>query len=469
MFRKHLLIGAAACAALACAGLTRADVVSTSDVTVKPVYPLHMDDTTMPATAPTAEATTTASGPPPLPLNGLLGGIPHYADLGLTTTGYVEGSWTYAARPPVNNALTDRVFDVRTESIQLDAADLSIARSVDYTKKTVDVGFALEGMYGQDGSFIHSNGLTFYGGTGGAGGLNTASSTNFAATGPRNQADLVQANFTVMLPFGHGIGIEGGKFLTLPGYEVINATQNQFYSHSYIFDEEPFTNTGLLGIYNLVDPSDTTQSLVVTGGFSRGWDQATEDNNGSLDILAQVKYTLVNKFAVALSVITGDETPRSGSDGWRTLVDLNGTYNLTDQITLGFNGMYTAQAQDAIEGGVGGLPGTAQWYGFAGYAKWALNDYVALNLRGEWFDDQDGGAVVQLANGGATGISDQFYEVTFGVTYKPLADDPNFNGLAIRPEVRWDYANHRAFGIDGLGNPGHHDQLTAAVEAYFAF
>jgi hypothetical protein len=491
MFRKNILIGAAACAALACAGWTQAAVLSAADVTVSPATPVVLlDDTAAATTAPTAAATTAptaaaAPAAPSLPLNGFLTDkIPHYGDTGLTVTGYVEGSWTFSDREPTNNTLSDRSFDTRTESLQFDAVDLSVARTVDYTKKTVDIGFDVEGMYGADASFIHSNGLTFYGGTGGAGGKNTATSSNFAATGPRNQADLVQANFTVMLPFGHGIGIEGGKFPTLVGYEVIQGPSNPFYSHSFIFDEEPFTNTGLLGIYNVFDPADTTKSLKVTAGFSRGWDQATEDDNGSLDFLAQVAYAVTGKYTVNFNVITGDETA-SGNEavavqhnGWRTLFDLNGTYTLSDQWTLGGNAMYAWQAQDTVQtNSVGTVtlnnPGSAQWYGIAGYAKWAINDYVALNLRAEWFNDPDGGAVTQLgaAAPGDQNISNQFYEITLGLTYKPLADDKYFNGLAIRPEVRWDYSNHRVFDPDGAGDPGsgHRDQMTFAVEAYFAF
>jgi hypothetical protein len=444
-------------------------------------------------TAPTATAPA-ASGPPPLPLNAFLTDkIPHYGDLGVSITGFVEGSWTYSDRVPPNNALYDRAFDDRTESLQFDAVDLSIVRNVDFTKKAFDFGFQVEGMYGADAAFIHSNGLTFYGGTGGLGGTNTATSGNSAFSGPRNQADLVQANFTVAFPVGHGLAIEGGKFDTLVGYEVIDGPSNPLFSHSYIFTEEPYTHTGLLAIYNVLNPDDINANamhqLTVIGGFTRGWDQATEDDNGSLDITGQVKYQdfsapgVVKDF-ISLAFTTGDETATGNEavsvqhNGWRTLFDLTGSYTLSDQWTLGGDAMYAWQAQDAVEtNAVGaittGNPGTSQWYGVAGYAKWAICDQVAINFRAEWFDDQDGGAVTQLAapGTGLQNISNQFYELTLGVTYKPLADDKYFNGLAIRPEVRWDYSNHRVFAPDAAGDPGsgHRDQLTIAIEAFFAF
>jgi hypothetical protein len=473
MFRKHLLIGAAAAAALACAGWARADV-SVSDVTVSPSNHIVLLDDATTTTAPTAAAATAPSGPPPLPLNAIvLAGIPHYSDLGLTTTGYVEGSWTYSAHPPAGNILSDRSFDTKTESLQFDAVDLSISRSVDYTKKTLDIGFAVEGMYGWDSAYIHSNGLALVS-SGKQADASIPGAGGTATIHPKAQVDLVQANFTVMIPVGHGIGIEGGKFDTLVGYEVIDAPSNPFFSHSYIFDEEPFTHTGLLAMYNLYDPSDATQSLVVTAGFSRGWDEATEDSNGNLDIMGQVKWTVTNKWSVVLSGITGNETASGPTDGWRTIIDLNGTYTVSDQITLGYNALYGWQAQDAgFNPGVAGPvadTGTGEWYGVAAYAQWKPNDYFAFNARAEWFDDQDGAAPTFLASGApGSNNSNYYYEVTLGVTYKPFADDKYLNGFAIRPEVRWDYADHSAFNNNAAGLPTQNDQWTFGAEAYFAF
>jgi hypothetical protein len=474
MSRKHLLIGAAACAALACAGWARA-AVSVSDVTVNPSSRVVFLDDATTTTAPTAAASTAPSGPPPLPLSGaILTNIPHFADTGITVTGYVEGSWTYSSHTLPGNILTDRSFDTKAESLQFDAIDLSVSRSVDYTKKTVDFGFAVEAMYGWDSDYIHSNGLTLVSYGKQADG-DIAGSGTTATIHPKAQLDLVQANFTVMVPVGHGIGIEGGKFDTLVGYEVIDAPSNPFFSHSYIFAEEPFTHTGLLGIYNLFDPSDATQSLVVTAGFSRGWDQATKDDNGDLDIMGQVKWTVTNKWSVIFTGITGNENAgTSTADGWRTILDLNGTYTVSDQITLGYNGLFGWQAQDGgFNPGVAGPvadTGTGIWYGVAAYAQWKPNDYVAVNARAEWFDDQDGAAPTFLSSGApGSNNSNVYYEFTLGVTYKPFADDKYLNGLAIRPEVRWDYADPAAFSNNAAGLPTQNDQFTFGAEAYFAF
>jgi hypothetical protein len=445
MLRKHVLIGAAACAALAFAGLTRAGVAAQTSDSTSPNNVVLMDDaTTAPASAPAA----TAAAATVTPLNGILNKVPGYSDSGISATGYVEGSWTYTAHTVAGNLLADRVFDTQAESLQFDAVDLAVVRAVDGTKP-FDIGFTIEQLYGWDSAYIHSNGLT----------IQSPSKIGFAAH-PKTQYDLNQANFVLSFgKIGNGLSIEGGKFDTLLGYEVIDAPVNSLYSHSYIFDEEPFTHTGLIATYNLTDPSGPTP-FTVTGGFTRGWDQATRDNNGSIDYTGQLKYVVTGKYQVLLNVITGDESASGPQDGWRTVIDANGTYTFSDQLSFGFNGMYAWQAQTA-DGGFGG--GTGSWYGAAAYATYKVSDSLSFNARGEWFDDQDGAAPTQLS-AGTTNIPNQFYEVTIGLTFKPFPSDQYLSGLAIRPEGRWDYSDHAAFN-EGTQN----DQWTGAVEAYYSF
>jgi hypothetical protein len=282
--------------------------------------------------------------------------------------------------------------------------------------------------------------------------------------------DLNQANFVIGLPVGYGLGFEGGKFDTLVGYEVIDSPSNPLFSHSLIFTQEPLTQTGALAIYNVTDPT-SANVVVVEGGFSRGWDQATKDNNGSIDYTGQIAYTKNDTttstmiYSLTLTAITGDETASGPQDGWRTLIDFVGKYNFSDQLSFGVNGMYACQAQTA-NGGFGG--GTGEWYGAALYAKYLppnIGSYLALNARVEWLDDNDGAAITQYAGGTAnSNIPNQFYEATIGVAVTPLPNDANLKGLTIRPELRWDYSDHSAF--DGATQ---HDQWTAGVEAYFTF
>ncbi len=470
MFGRKGLALVTACAALACGDLVRAGLAPVSATDAVSSFPMMADDAqgTPPASAPAATETSTPAAGGIL-MNALRGikignGMD---DLGIVATGYVEGSWTYSAHIPTGNILNDRAFDTKTESLQFDAVELLISKGISYNPNTVTFGFTVEGQYGWDAAYIHSNGLTVASPGRTASAVPNTGST--AAIHPKAQLDLTQANVTIGLPFFHGVGIEVGKFNTLLGYEVIDAPLNPFFSHSFIFTQEPFTHTGVLGIVNVTDAA-SADVITATGGITRGWEQATNDNNGSIDYTGQLLYkkvdtaTSMTKWSLALNAITGDEQPHGPQNGWRTVVDVVGSYAVSDQLTLGTNGMYAWQAQ-AANAGFGG--GTAQWYGAAIYAKYVPPNQglLALNIRGEWFNDQDGAAVTQYANNGVnTNIPNQFYEATIGLTITPFSSDANLKGLAIRPELRWDYSDHATFQ-SGTQN----DQWTAAVEAYFAF
>jgi hypothetical protein len=478
LLARKLVLGAAVGTALAMAGLARAGVAGSDLPVVPQTYNLaYLDDaTTMPASAPVATAPAAA---PVTTLNGALNHIPGYSDSGFSVTGYVEGSWTYSAHPPAGNILYDRSFDTKTESIQFDALDILVTRSAFDATKPFDFNINLEQLYGWDSAYIHSNGLALVsnGKTPSNVGLGAGST---ATIHPKAQYDLNQAN--VILSFGkvgNGLTITGGKFLTLVGYEVINTVANAtntvssstpstgggLYSHSYIFDEEPYTHTGLLATYNLTDPSGPAP-MTVTGGFSRGWDQATEDSNGDVDIMGQYRLAVPNKYIVQFTGITGNEQPSGTQDGWRTVLDFVGAYQYSDQLTLGVNGMFAWQAQDKNVTVPGGVGGTGIWYGAAAYARYTQSEYLTFNARAEWFDDQNGGAPTQLADPASpnVGTANQFYEVTLGLAYTPLPNTNVLKGLTIRPEGRWDYSDHAAFN-----GGAQHDQWTASIEAYFSF
>lgn len=435
MLRKNGLALVAACAALACAGLVRAaDTATASDVPTSSAFssnqPVLLDEVgvdaagdSVPARKPLMWLLDKANLAKPLD------------DAGINIYGYVEGSWTFDVNHPSAGVIAGRAFDVQEQSITLNQLDLTIERTVDTTKNKFDVGFRLEQIYGADAAFIHSNGLTTY-----------SPSKIGAARKPKNQYDLNQAYIDFAVPVGQGMGIRVGKWNTLLGYEVISPTGNALYSHSFLFTQLPYTHTGVLVSYNLSD------TMSVTGGFTRGWDQSLEDVNGSLDVTGQIKYAH-DKFAMYVNAISGPERPSGTTSGWRTVIDFIGVYNYSDNLVLAVNADYGFEPQ--VDAGK-----TAQWYGAAVYAGYKITDMFTLNVRGEWFDDQDGAAPASFS----PGQPNQFYEATIGMAIKPFAQSNLGSGLVFRPEIRWDYADKPAW----TGNDTH-NQLTFAIEAYYAF
>jgi hypothetical protein len=403
----------AASALLACAGLVRAS--EPQNLSIDKPYML----------ADTGPADTSLMG-----VADRLGVSGPLNDFGLKIGGYAEASVSYNFRNTKINQ--GHVFDFEAQDPTLNQAVIYIDKGIDFKKKEFQVGGRIEMMYGADARLIHANGVM---------------DSPTLGSGPNNQFDPTQFYLDVFLPVGNGLNIRAGKFVTLLGQEVINPTQNTLYSHSYLFGYAiPFTHMGAYATYNIND------AVTVDFGASRGWEQGFRDNNGdSIDIFGRVSWNINPKSGTKLSVTGIGGPERAGnSDDYRYVLDAIFTTNLSRQLVLTVNGDWGYEDGAAIDGG------SAQWYGVAGYLTYNINDNLAVNARGEWFEDPDG------ARG--LGTTGSVYEVTVGLDIKPLVSNRNFASLHIRPEIRYDYSNDPFF--DG-GNK--HDQWTAAVDAIFGF
>lgn len=417
MFRRMKVVKAAALGALAIAGVAR------------------------------AEDTTVAAETAPAPRRPLMMGLEKAGvantldDMGIDIRGHIEAGYTYSTTNPPGDVITGRVFDFEHDDPNLDQIDVQISRVLKPTddkvlgyKDKFNVGFNMEWIYGKDARLIHSNGLFDW--------YNDNANRN-------EEFDLTQAYVEFGVPVGNGLNIIAGKFVTPIGYEVINPTQNAFYSHSFLFGFAiPFTHTGVQVKYNF------NENLYVSGGVNRGWEQSLEDNNGDegWSFLGSVGYTYqpnadMKPISFILNGIAGPEqTDRQGN--WRVLLDLIATTSVGDQLTFAINADWAYEDDAAINGN------QAQWYGIAGYAGYKITDMITANLRAEWFNDKDG----------ARGLGTNVYEVTGGVSIRPFAQDALGSNLVIRPEVRYDYAQEGIF--DGGTD---HDQLTFGVDAIFTF
>jgi hypothetical protein len=396
-----------------------AAVIAAAAFSTRPTFAAEPD------TPPKAEKpeTPAPAEPPPAPDKPLTAELKKAGidTGGIAVYGFVEGSFTYAASNPPDDFITGRVFDFESDQLTLNQIDLTVEK-VAATDK-FDVGFKIEGIYGSDARLIHSNGLNFYSST--------------LDLSPENQFDLVQAYVDVGL--GNGWLVRGGKMVTHMGFETINPTTNPLYSHTYLFGFAiPFTHTGVMVFKTVND------QLTLMGGISRGWDQALEDNNDSIDYMGQVKYVFNDKTTAYLNVITGPEQDDNNSD-YRTVIDGILTYAATDKCSLTLNGDYGFEPIGDDD---------ASWYGLAIYSGYKFCDEATLNVRAEWFNDEDG----------ARGIGDTVYEGTLGVAIKPWAHDDLGSNFVIRPELRIDYSENGIF--DGGTD---YYQFTAAVDAIFSF
>ena len=86
---------------------------------------------------------------------------------------------------------------------------------------------------------------------------------------------------------------------------MINPTGNPFYSHSYLFGYAiPFTHTGVLGTYHAQRQASRSTPASPAAGTR------LEDNNGTVDFLGGVTYTISDKTRPQLgNLVTGPDQP----------------------------------------------------------------------------------------------------------------------------------------------------------------
>ena len=388
-----------------------------------------------------------APAPEPAVLMSLLGkaGLAKYLEkAGINFFGYVEGGYfhDFSSSSPHTGPSYIGLNSYKNAAI-LDKISLSVERTLDLTRRKFDLGFRVEGIYGADAAFVHSNGI-----------LDNHTS--------RNQWDLLQAYLDIAVP-GLPMRVRTGKWIGLAGFEQLSANiygafgdpARALYSYSYQFlYAEPGTQTGVLVTYAL------NPQWSFDAGFTRGWNQSTRDANNALDFLGRVTFTPSDKTSVIFVMTAGPEyptgfgndLPKGDSHHWWTALDLVVTQKITEKLWLGLGMDYVYASQ--IPGLSGG---SKQWGGVAGYVSYAIDPRFTFNTRLEWYSD----SAKDFSNGAP--VAANYYEITTGVAIKPFPSDKFLSKLLFRPEVRYDYSTKAVF------NGNSRNQVTGSVDVLFTF
>ena len=216
-----------------------------------------------------------------------------------------------------------------------------------------------------------------------------------------------------------GVDVRVGHMYTHMGFEVWPGTDTDFYSHSYeSFYGIPFTNTGVDTIVHIGDTLDWHNGLYV------GWDNVFEDNNRAWSWMGKLAWNSCDeRTSVTLAYMFGPEQDNNNQD-YRTLITLNmsHTFGRCNQWRWDLAGIvgFDPNASDAGQ--------DTQWYGALTNLFYTINPKCRLGMRAEWFADPQGFR---------TGFATDYYDVTLGLTYKPLQN------VRIRPEVRVDWAGYQ--------------------------
>lgn len=333
-----------------------------------------------------------------------------YDAIGLS--GYVQGSYVGNLNKPATRANAARVFDVESNSFNLNAFHLQVAKPMGDD----GYGFTTKLHTGRDARIIKS-----------------------AGTGGAADFDVQEAFLTVATPGLKALTFTGGKFVTLEGLEVIESPSNPNFSEGLLFGfAEPFTHTGLKTNYAFNDKVNATFGVV------NGWDTAADANDGKT-LLWQVATAPVKNVTWSVQGTYGPEAStdnQSKRTSWDTLLGVTAT----DKLSLWLQGNWGQDTHVTRTGGATAAdnvaaypvavgPSTVRWSGVGIWAQYVVNGRLTEALRFETFNDQGG------ANRLGTGLNNTMKEITWTNKFQVAKN------VFTRLEYRHDWSNQGVFSL----------------------
>jgi len=297
------------------------------------------------------------------------------------------------------------MFNNYPNRVQVQQAWIWLEKALDPDRCGWDWGFRMDYAYGTDAPDTQA-----------VGGRPTDWDNNWDSGGFYGHA-IPQLYFEVAY---NDLTVKMGHFYTIGGYEVVQAPENFFYSHSFtMVNAEPFTHTGVLAEYQWSD------NITLFGGWTAGWDTGFTRNFGdvflggfALQLRENVSLTYTataGNFGFAVGGFGSDDTGYSHS----VVID----WAVTDRLNYVLQTDYVDN--DILMFGPGVIDKT---WGVNQYLLYDINDCVAIGGRLEYYDDER--------------FVDQVVATTFGMNIKP------HRNVILRPEVRWEDWGPTAFRND---------------------
>jgi hypothetical protein len=351
----------------------------------------------------------------------------------LSISGYLDSYYftnfnNPASRDNMGQSGVGRGFDRRVDQFQLGMVQTVFKYTNNKSEAVIDLAFGPSAQYGNYGNVQVS--APAYGYKVG----------NDVSSAVMIKQAYFKYNATDKLSFIMG------QFGTHIGYEYIDAPLNFFYSINHTFNSGiPFYHTGLKATYAF----SNKVSLML--GAVNGFDYV-HDNNRAKGLIGQLSLTPIEGLSIYFNYINSNESNADATgntpDGNFTVYDLNGGYQLTKKLYLGYWFMYGAQSGTLGSPGTfvpadGNVTDTKHWGGANLYFIYAFTDVFSLGFRGETFDNKSGARGLRNVDsaGQQYGASANTYTLTGTFT---LAD----GHLLLKPELRSDVFN----SMDGTGN-----------------
>ncbi len=339
---------------------------------------------------------------------------------------YVDSTYQYSFNEPDSGIIGARSLYPDDNEFQLNAFTLTFEKTPTADGTVMDhLGFRADILFGDQADLLNPSGI---------------------------DSDVVspyQAYIQVM-PI-EGLNVYFGQFVTLAGFEVIEAKDNPNISRAILFGFAiPFTHTGIRATYE-------TGPLSFALGVNNGWDQWDDDNDAKT-IEAQLGLAGSNgsiEGSVYVTGYFGKENDDFGNEEWRELITVVGslTYGpISFYVDADFGWQSDVEMVESVFDDV-------FWWGVAGYAVLEASPMVTLALRAEYFDDDDG----------FRGFGTTVWEVTPTLIFKPFKGMPNsdmsgyLDNFEFRVEYRFDKADAPIFEDGSTPDDTQHTVMAQAL------
>jgi hypothetical protein len=350
---------------------------------------------------------------------------------GATLNFAVDEYYEYNFNDPVGRVNALRAYDVLSNNISLNQADLVFERAPDVDAGR-PFGLRVDLQYGQATDTLQGN----------------------PANEPRPPIyqNIYQAYGTYVVPIGNGLTVDVGKFGSSIGIEG-NYTKDQMnYSRSYWFDYLPFYHMGVRAAYKVNDKLTLNYWLV------NGTNQA-EATNGYKDELFGFTATPNKNITWNMNYYVGQEHPdrvvvsSSGPipvqpgltfqaitpapNGKLHIFDSYVNWQAKPKLAFALEGDYVIEREwQNTNTALGQSSSPSHVIGGAGYAKYQFSPKFALAARAEYLSDR---------GGLFSGITQALKETTVSFDYKLSG------GFLMRYEWRRDFSNQPSFFTDKTG------------------
>ncbi|MCH7650031.1 MAG: porin [Nitrospinae bacterium] len=342
--------------------------------------------------------------------------------------GFASSSYSYNFNNPQSRTNTLRIFDVDDNSFKFDVGELVFLKE---TPDTGDIGFRFDLTFGFSVPEIEQQGRS-------------SATAPFPLAPDDDDFDVQQGYVSWKAPIGNGLQLDFGKFITHIGAEVIEGYDgwNSNFSRSYLFGLAiPFVHTGIRASYDINDQISVMAALV--NGFASG----ETDNNDSKALGLQLGYAPTDNIGILVNWIGGNETD---NEKLLQIYDLVVDIGVTNELSLQFNLDYGLEENTSLKND----GSSSNWWGYAVIARYDVNKWFSMNVRGEYLNDSDGWATGM--------ISTNLWEFTLTPEFR-IHDN-----FVLRVEYRHDEASTPVFE-DESGNFTNDTQDTVAFNALVYF